>query len=268
MLYRGLLFVFVFINTCLWSVDLSVFDDIKNLYERYGNDKYMINEEITQRSHVLQAALIANLAEAPEEVVIALLLHDIGQITSKDYLGDLKYLHAQHDELGAKWLAEHGFPDFVCDIVRFHTAAKVVLCIENTDYFDALSQASKESYFIQRDKYLNEIEHTTLKALLNHSRIEDIKHARRCDDMAKIISLNEAINDQGTSLPSFDHYYEMFLRVCQKKGLPGKVNWKETICEFYNLMIQNRDKFELYIKQIHVAKRKAIVADFLISNNI
>ena len=243
MLYRGLLWMFMFVGVHVWSIDLSTFNEIKSLYKRYGNDKYMINEEITQRSHALQAALIANLAGAPEEVVIALMLHDIGQITSKEHLGDLKYLHAQHDEVGANWLAKHGFSYFICDIVRFHTVAKVILCMENSSYFDALSKASKESYFIQRDKYLNEPEQAILNAFLEHPRIEDIKHARRCDDMAKIIHLNEE-----TLLPSFDSYYEMFLRICQKEDLTGSSNWKESVDEFYHLMIKNRTEFENQIK--------------------
>lgn len=243
MLYRNLVGVFMLVAN-VFSADSSSFHEIKNLYDLYGNDKYMISEEITQRSHALQAALIAHLAGAPEDLIIALMLHDIGQISSKEHLGDLQYLHAQHDEVGAEWLKTHGFPDFVCDVVRFHTAAKVILCIENTLYFDALSQASKDSYFIQRDKYLSEPNLVTLNALSHHPRVEDIKYARRCDDMAKILNLNEE-----NTLPSFDMYHEMLLRVCQQKGSPGRPNWKENLSNFYSLMITNRSEFEDLIKK-------------------
>lgn len=251
MLYRGFFLAFIYIGITVWSADLSTFNKIKSLYELYGNDKYMINEEITQRSHCLQAALIAKLAGAPEDVIIGLLLHDIGQLASKDHLGDLNYLHAKHDEIGSAWLIKNGIPDFVCDFAHFHTIAKVVLCMENTHYFNALSLASKESYVIQRNKYLNEPNQLTLQALLQHPRNEDIKHARRCDDMAKILGLNEKAPNAEQPLPSFEAYEEMFLRVCEHKGLAGKPDWKETIADLYDLMVQNRSQFECYIKSIN-----------------
>jgi predicted HD phosphohydrolase len=241
----------LFGNSKAWSLDPVLFNEIKTLFALYGNDKYMINEEIIQRSHVLQAALIAKLAEAPEDVVVALLLHDIGQIAIAEHVGQCEYLHAQHDEIGARWLEAHGFPPFVCDLIRYHTIVKVLLCMEDPNYFENLSLASKESYFIQRDKYLNEEGQKTLNALLSHPRLEDIKCSRKCDDMAKIVGLNEkASEEQTVYLPSFDAYYEMAVRVCEnKEDKSYHPEWRSHVNQFYASMAKNREQFEASMKE-------------------
>lgn len=40
------------------------FDKIISLYQQYGDNKYMIDEEITQLQHALQAAHIAKICNA------------------------------------------------------------------------------------------------------------------------------------------------------------------------------------------------------------
>lgn len=249
MFNRSLFLLLICMQGSLSAMDLALFNDIKTMFALYGNDQYMINEEIIQRSHVLQAALIADVAGAPEDVIVALLLHDIGQIVSKEHVGDVLYLHANHDEAGAMWLRDHGFPSFVADLVRYHTIAKVVLCMENPQYFDALSVASKESYFIQKDKYFNESGQKTLGSFLAHPRAQDMRRARKCDDMAKIIGLNEQGDRETPSLPSFDAYYDMVLRVCNGTGLSASAsNWMENIDHFHQRMTDNREEFETMIK--------------------
>lgn len=233
----------------IYGDDDTLFYQIKSLFEQYGNKKYMICEEVTQCSHVLQAALIAKMAGAPEDVVIGLLVHDIGQIACEDHVGDVDYLHAKHDEMGAEWLERHGFPSFVCDLVRFHTIVKVVLCMEEPAYFENLSDASKASYFIQRDKYLNEEGLVTLTALLNHPRFTDLKLARKCDEMAKIIGLSERAGEGEILLPSFESYFEMGRRVLNGTGSKGGENWREQIQSSYQRMVDNRADFESAFKQ-------------------
>ena len=76
------------------------FDEMKRLYDLYGGNFYMIDEPITQQLHVLQAAYLADFAGAPEEVVIALLLHDIGQLAQEDQVGNLAVLHYAYDDYG------------------------------------------------------------------------------------------------------------------------------------------------------------------------
>lgn len=250
MFFKPLIFSAVlFGQASLSAIPQPLFDEIKTLYECYGNDKYLINEEVTQRTHVLQAALIASLAGAPDDVVFALLIHDIGQISSLEYVGQTNFLHAKHDELGAKWLADHDFPQFVSDVVRYHTIAKVILCLEEPAYFESLSLASKESYFIQRDKFLNEKDQVTLHELQNHPRFTDLKCARKCDDMAKILGLGETPDEEGVVLPHFDSYYDLAGRVYNKTNNPPlNLHWREQVNEFHRMMINDRAEFEKMIK--------------------
>jgi predicted HD phosphohydrolase len=228
----------VMMQLSIWSIDLSTFDEIISLYDTYGNEKYMIDEDITQRSHALQAALIAFLAGAPDHVVLGLLVHDIGQLCYQTHLDHTQYLHAEHDELGEHWLKSKGFPAAICALVRFHTAVKILLCREHPDYFSHLSKASQESFLIQKEKYSQEPEQVTLHTLLQSPYLEDIKYARYCDDMAKIVDLKE------NSLPSFESYRPLFARVVKKEEKTFNPQWKETVQNFYQLMTTDRQEFE------------------------
>jgi predicted HD phosphohydrolase len=228
----------------------ALFMTIKSMFNQYGNKQYMICEEVTQIAHALQAALIAYIVGAPEDVIIGLLLHDIGQIACVEHIGDVDYLHAQHDKIGADFLQQNGFPSFVSDLVRFHTVAKVILCAEDPVYFENLSTASQVSYLIQRDKYLSEEGQVTLHALLNHPRIIDLKVARKCDDMAKIIGLSEHVHKGEILLPLFDSYGAMMDRVLNSKGGLGNDGWREKIHIFYQNMIDNREEFEAKFKKL------------------
>ena len=131
------------------------FSEITELYEKYGNEKYMIGEEITQKEHALQAAEIAKNCGAPAHIIIGLLLHDIGQMVGLERGYTKQELHHCHDDIGAQWLKERGFPTAITDVCQYHTLAKVIICDRDKQYLDQLSSASKESYFIQKKKFSN-----------------------------------------------------------------------------------------------------------------
>lgn len=151
-------------------------DKIHELFNKYGNEEYMIGESITQINHALQAARIAEVAGAPNEIIIGLLLHDIGQLLGHN--SSMEELHGSHDDIGYYWLKDNGFSDIICNIARYHTAAKVLLCRDDPDYIKQLSPASQESYLIQKEKYKD--------LILDHDLEEIVKACRLCDDMAKI----------------------------------------------------------------------------------
>lgn len=98
MLKKIFLAALLFCSSYIAAADY--FDDFVALYDKFGNDKYMIEEDITQRAQVLQAAYIAQLAGAPEDIIIGLLFHDIGQLVEQDHVGDTAYLRQHnHDSL-------------------------------------------------------------------------------------------------------------------------------------------------------------------------
>lgn len=222
---------------CVNSHAAEPFDLLIAAYEKYGNDQYMIDEEIVQSSHALQAAYIASYAGAPDDVIVGLLFHDIGQIIDAAKVGDVGYLHAAHDEVGSAWLKEQGFPQDVVDWVRFHTIAKMVLCEEDPSYYEHLSLASRQSLEIQKAKYLNEEGQTTLKAFNAHPRREDFLHQRKCDDMAKIKDFRE--------VPPFEEYRGITRSVLQGKAKPAKnPAWREVIDALHSFMCVDKEAFE------------------------
>ena len=62
----------------------SPVDHLIQLYEKYGRTKY--TEVVTQESHAVQAAWLAERAGEQSEVILAALLHDIGHPVSYTHL--------------------------------------------------------------------------------------------------------------------------------------------------------------------------------------
>lgn len=234
----------------------DTFQIFAKAYEDHGGDRYMINEEIIQRSHVLQTAYIASTLGAPEEIVIGLLVHDIGQIICPESLGNVEKLHEKHDEYGAEWLKDKGFPEKVVNLVRYHTLAKVIFCEEIPQYYEHLSQASKDSYFIQKEKYNSSQEYRSLVAAFKKDPCEsEYKAARLCDEMAKIANFNAYDDDsrEDRSLyfhpPGFEYYRAMFQRVLQGSAEKASdPNWILKIKFLYNKMVKERDDFEQLVR--------------------
>jgi len=213
------------------SLICDCFDELVEVFDRYGGDSYMAGEAVTQKNHVLQAANLAEKAGAPEVVVIGLLFHDIGRVIEDDLIGNESILHEVHDDLGADWLKRHNFPSEVVDLIRYHTLAKLVLCDEKPGYYHHLSLPSQESYHIQKEKYLQNGE--TLDYFNSLSYRSWIVSARKCDDMAKDPHLDWERGD----IPDFDHYREMIERVRAGKGQKARnQDWQLAIDSWHSTL--------------------------------
>jgi 2-amino-1-hydroxyethylphosphonate dioxygenase (glycine-forming) len=247
----------LFMFSCLFTTahlvsEIPLFEEMVTIYNKYGGEKYMIQEEIIQRSHILQAAYLAEAAGAPEDFVVALLLHDIGQVSNQHHVGQTNFLHANHDEIGGDWLLERGFASHICDFVRFHTLAKIVLCIDDPDYYNRLSMASKISYEVQKDKFGSE----AIANFISHPYSREYMAVRRCDDMAKIIGFNTP-NDGGNiskpdnPLPDFPMYCEVINRVLSGQGSDQRnEDWIIRIETMYNFMAIDREAFEELVRLV------------------
>ncbi len=122
--------------------------EILALYGARGAQAYF-GERVSMAEHGLQAAHFAQAEGAPEELVLAALLHDIGHLleAAPDDIAEWT-LDGRHEETGARWLSRH-FGTSVSEPVRLHVPAKRYLCATDADYFARLSSASVHTLRLQ-----------------------------------------------------------------------------------------------------------------------
>jgi phosphonate degradation associated HDIG domain protein len=154
---------------------------IADIFERRGAEAYL-GEPVSLSQHMLQAAHLAEQDGAPDALVVAALLHDIGHFTSSfgTYTPDDRE-DRHHDEAGATVL-EPFFPPIVIACVRLHVAAKRYLCATDTSYFSQLSPASVHTLSLQGGP-MNDEEVAQFRANPFHQAAVRV---RRFDEASKV----------------------------------------------------------------------------------
>lgn len=165
-----------------------------------------IGEPISQLSHSLQAAHLAEISTNPpadDETIIAALLHDIGQfapeadintlVSTSNAIKDIESVtlgssvgRYSHDELGTRFLAALGFPEKTCTLVGQHVNAKRYLCGVDGGYYEVLSEASKESLRAQNG-VMGVEERREYEGRFGEAWVRDICRLRRWDDGGKVV---------------------------------------------------------------------------------
>jgi phosphonate degradation associated HDIG domain protein len=159
-------------------------DRILAIYRTRGSDAYF-GERVSMTEHALQSAHFAQVAGAPEVLVVAALLHDVGHLLEsvpdaiEEWTAD-----ARHEETGARWLARH-FPAEVSEPVRLHVPAKRYLCATDEHYFAQLSPASVHTLQLQGGPMSAD----EIRQFEGERFSWDAVRVRRWDDQGKVAGL-------------------------------------------------------------------------------
>jgi len=156
-------------------------DDLLALFAELGDEPY--GEDVSQRAHALQAAAHAEAAGAPDPLVAAALLHDVGHLLAgprptawRDDVDD-----DRHEAIGARALGRL-FGPAVSAPVALHVCAKRWRCAVDPAYLGALSATSRASLAAQGGP-LDEAGRQRFEA---HPAFREAVALRAFDDAAKV----------------------------------------------------------------------------------
>jgi gamma-butyrobetaine dioxygenase len=176
----------------------ELIEQLAALFAGEGLRSYL-GEEVSLATHMLQAGALAELADAPDHLVAAALLHDVGHLEAigPGSVAPTAHVDRRHEDSGAAWLA-HWFPESVTEPVRLHVAAKRYLCTVEPGYFGALSPTSVRTLELQGGPFSQD----QVRAFESTPFAQDAVAVRRWDEAAK---------DPAAPTPSFDHFKPLLL---------------------------------------------------------
>lgn len=162
----------------------NIVDFVLDLFARRGAEEYM-GEPVSMSQHMEQTAACAAADGAPEALVIAALLHDIGHFVGDFPIDALENgINNLHEDAGAAFLAPY-FPATVTEPIRLHVAAKKYLCAVDQSYIKQLSDASVESLNVQGGPMSAE----EIRVFESNPYHQSAVQARRYDDDGKVAGL-------------------------------------------------------------------------------
>ncbi len=166
---------------------MTVVEEILAVYAARGAGAYF-GERVSMSEHGLQAAHFAQAERAPEPLILAALLHDVGHLLEDvpDAIEDWR-TDARHEELGARWLARRFAPQ-VCEAVRLHVPAKRYLCATDAAYFGMLSPASVHTLKLQGGP----MQPAEIARFEQEPFHREAVRVRRWDDQGKVAGLKTA----------------------------------------------------------------------------
>ncbi len=134
-------------------ITIQLAEEIIGLYEKFGDQDY-IGEPVSQIAHMCQCAQLAEASGADEETILAAFLHDIGHLCEFAFI-EKRLLHMDefgvidHEKFGAAYLSDKGFSKKVIKLVQNHVEAKRYLTYKFPEYYNVLSDASKQTLSFQ-----------------------------------------------------------------------------------------------------------------------
>lgn len=172
------------VNSELLSVR-EIVNKIFYYYQNFGDQDY-IGEPVTQIEHMVQGAMFAERDGRKAEIIIALFLHDIGHllelesVDKDEKMGDLGVKN--HEGKGRIFLENLGIPYPIPNLVENHVKVKKYLVGKNPEYYEKLSEASKQTLEYQGGPMnLEEI-----KLFEQDPLFQDSLLVRQYDEMSKV----------------------------------------------------------------------------------
>jgi gamma-butyrobetaine dioxygenase len=172
---------------------MSQLDTLFDAFDRLGAEPY--GEEVSQRSHMLQTAALAVADGAPDALVAAALLHDVGHFAGPPSTPE----PVPHEALGVEWLRPLFGPQ-VWRPVGLHVAAKRYLCATSPGYLEQLSAASQRSLIEQGGAFTP----AQAERFIAAPYAQDAVRLRLYDDAAKV---------PDAKTPPLDSYRELLERL-------------------------------------------------------
>lgn len=144
---------------------------------RTGADEPYREGPLSMLDHALQCATRALQEDAPDTLVVAALLHDIGHLVEPcDFEADADDLHQY---TGVAYLRSR-YPASVLRPIRLHVEARRYLCAVDTHYWNGLSRAQREAVRRQGGAMTSE----AIRAFVSEAQWRDALRLAVWDDAA------------------------------------------------------------------------------------
>ena len=171
---------------------------IQDLFKQRGHQAY--GEGVTELQHALQAAYLAELDDAPDNLIVAAALHDIGHLLHglPEDVAE-QGINGHHEQVGEKWLKQHFGPE-ISQPVRLHVTAKRYQCTVNPDYLEQLSPASTKSFVLQGGK-------------MDEDEINDFERNPFFKDALQLRTWDDNAKNPKAATPLLEHYLPLIKAV-------------------------------------------------------
>jgi phosphonate degradation associated HDIG domain protein len=182
-----------------------IVEEILALYETAGSADYL-PDIVSHTEHALQTAARALHAGAPDTLVVAALLHDVGHLLPglDEAALAASRVDARHEARGAVFLARY-FPIAVTRPIAMHVAAKRYLCALDPAYVGQLSPSSVQSLALQGGP----LDDDAVEAFERRPGFREALSLRRWDEAAKV---------PGRRVPGFAQYRPLLERCLRPVG--------------------------------------------------
>ena len=181
---------------------MSPIDFINKIYEEKGGEGY--GEHVTQLQHALQGATIAVERGYDTEIVVAVLLHDIGHLMDcEEQMGKLGTVN--HEDVGADYLLVLGFSYRLSELVRNHVKTKKYLVARNEEYRKNLSDASLGTLEYQGGPMTSE-------------ECDEYEKTEFFQDHLKVRELDDLAKEKDVKTHTWDYFLPLIEKCLNKSG--------------------------------------------------